>query len=103
MAELRGDGGDLLRVHDRRRFGLSRTAHWLEARGLDRTAEENQQCDDHSPPCTRQCGVENPAVRLNLAGIVPERIGGYWHFGHGLAIAAGGFRRQVVGQRPEFQ
>ena len=50
---------------------------------------------DHEQPCSPEQSLENPSILAGLARALPECDGGYRHHWHGLAHAAGGFRRQA--------
>ena len=86
VGNLSHDGGDLFRVHDGRRAGLSRSA---DRAGNRKAGRRRRRKPDNAMITTRHVhlrnALEDAAVLAAVGRALPERVGGYRRHRHGLA------------------
>ena len=96
LADLRRHGGDLFRVHDGRRFRLPRAAGRLAPGRLG--AARQRRRDDHAEARSSAGRAQDAAVLADLGRALSQCQRRHRGDRHGLADAAGDFRR--IADRP---
>ena len=96
VADLRRHGGDLLRLHDGRRLRLPRCRRRAGSPRAGRRRADANAMITHAPRASAE-RAQDAAVLAAVGGAVPERQRRHRRHRHGLADAAGDFRRPLIG------